>query len=171
MIRMQRSLLSAAEKAIIIIGAGSGIGRETARSFTTAGASHVAVLGHPQVNVKGPFLALKAFVPTANSLHATVLASTSGMTPIAAKYLPSISGYITSKFAQAKMMFFLPLDQPHIFTAFVHPGMVETAILAKAGGDAMHLPAHFLVWLSSPEAAYLNGRTVWANEGVEELKT
>ncbi|KAI6092266.1 putative NADP(+)-dependent dehydrogenase [Hypoxylon rubiginosum] len=245
----QRPELSAAGKTIIIIGAGSGIGRETARAFATAGASHVALLGRTvaslnetksqvaltsdktstsihvaditqektlqeaaasigvwdvlvlaagytskpgsltqtdtaewwknmEVNVKGPFLALKTFVPTANPSHATVLGLTSGMIAAPAKNLPGISAYITSKFAQTKMMEFLPVDQPHIFTASVHPGMVETAIFAKAGGDAsrlpmdkVQLPAHFLVWLSSPEAAYLNGRTVWANWDVEELKT
>jgi len=32
-------------------------------------------------------------------------------------------------------------------------------------------PAHFLVWLASPEAAFLRGRLVWANWDVEELKS
>jgi hypothetical protein len=27
-----------------------------------------------------------------------------------------------------------------------------------------------MVWLSSPEASFLNGRSVWANWDVEELK-
>lgn len=33
------------------------------------------------------------------------------------------------------------------------------------------LPAHFTLWLVSQEAAFLKGRTVWANWDVEELKT
>lgn len=34
----------------------------------------------------------------------------------------------------------------------------------------VQLPAHFTVWLASPEAAFLNGRSVWANWDVDELK-
>lgn len=32
------------------------------------------------------------------------------------------------------------------------------------------LPAHFLVWTTSPEARFLRGRFVWANWDVEQLK-
>lgn len=32
------------------------------------------------------------------------------------------------------------------------------------------LPAHFLVWLCSPEAKFLNGKFVWSNWDVDELK-
>ena len=32
------------------------------------------------------------------------------------------------------------------------------------------LPAAFMVWLSKPDAQFLNGRTVWANWDVDELK-
>lgn len=35
----------------------------------------------------------------------------------------------------------------------------------------VQLPAHFLVWLASPEATFLKGRLVWANWDVEELKS
>lgn len=35
----------------------------------------------------------------------------------------------------------------------------------------VQLPAHFLVWMSSPEASFLDGRSVWANWDVEELRT
>ena len=34
----------------------------------------------------------------------------------------------------------------------------------------MDLPAEFMVWLTSPEAAFLNGRCAWANWDVDELK-
>ncbi|XDG10329.1 hypothetical protein ABKA04_009944 [Annulohypoxylon sp. FPYF3050] len=255
----QRPELSATGKKVIIVGAGSGIGQETARAFATARASHVALLGrrvaslnetksqlstmsntvstsvHPvdvtqetalqdiatsigkwdilvlasgyvsekgpmtaaetedwwqsfevpnyilkitQTNVKGTFLAIKSFVPTANPSHATVLALTSGMTAAPVKNFPNLSAYMTSKLAQVKVMEFLPLQHPHIFAATVHPGMVETDIFTKAGGvksklpmDTVQLPAHFMLWLSSPEAAFLNGRSVFANWDVEELKS
>lgn len=32
------------------------------------------------------------------------------------------------------------------------------------------LPAHFCVWLASPEAGFLNGKFVWSNWDVPELK-
>lgn len=32
------------------------------------------------------------------------------------------------------------------------------------------LPAHFLLWLASSEARFLNGKFVWANWDVSELK-
>lgn len=35
---------------------------------------------------------------------------------------------------------------------------------------AVQLPAHFIVWLTSPEGSFLNGRSVWANWDVDELK-
>lgn len=34
----------------------------------------------------------------------------------------------------------------------------------------MRLPAHFIVWMTSPEARFLRGRFVWANWDVEQLK-
>lgn len=37
-------------------------------------------------------------------------------------------------------------------------------------GNLDDLPGHFLVWLASPEASFLNGKFVWANWDVEELK-
>lgn len=32
------------------------------------------------------------------------------------------------------------------------------------------LPAHFLLWMTSPEARFLRGRFVWANWDVKQLK-
>ncbi|KAF8856273.1 hypothetical protein BDZ45DRAFT_594436, partial [Acephala macrosclerotiorum] len=36
--------------------------------------------------------------------------------------------------------------------------------------DVVGLLGDFCVWLASPEADFLNGRFVWANWDVEELK-
>jgi hypothetical protein len=41
---------------------------------------------------------------------------------------------------------------------------------AKANMNTVELPAHFIVWLLSAEAAFLRSRMVWANWDVEELK-
>jgi hypothetical protein len=32
------------------------------------------------------------------------------------------------------------------------------------------LAGHFTLWLASPEASFLNGRCVWANWDVDEMK-
>ena len=68
----------------------------------------------------------------------------------------------------------------------VHPGVVHTALMeesgmvgkteeqrqgAKAVGfiDEESLPADFFVWVSTPDAAFLNGKFVTANWDVEQL--
>lgn len=35
----------------------------------------------------------------------------------------------------------------------------------------VELPAHFCVWLASPEAAFLKNKFAWANWDVEELRS
>ncbi|GJC96503.1 short chain dehydrogenase [Colletotrichum higginsianum] len=236
-----RPELSAAGKTVIVVGAGSGIGRETALAFASAGAARVIVLGRTkatiaetaeslppsvqnevhalditdeealtkvaatvgqwdvlvltagyvsnpspvagsasdewwqsfETNTKGTYLVTKAFLPTANPSHATVVALTTGTTALPAVALPGLSAYMASKLAQTKIIEFLAAENPNVFAATLHPGMVETDIFKKSGAKAEALPmdkAHFTVWLASPEAAFLNGRTVWANWDVEELK-
>lgn len=54
----------------------------------------------------------------------------------------------------------------HFATAFKHQTFSNTQITLPP----VQLPAHFTVWLASPEAAFLNGRSVWANWDVDELK-
>ncbi|KAI1395673.1 putative NADP(+)-dependent dehydrogenase [Hypoxylon fuscum] len=240
-----RPELRAAEKTIVITGAGSGIGRETAIAYASAGAARLVLLGRTkttleetasllpghaskeafpvdvtqedalrrvakaigtwdvlilaagyvsepspmasastdawwqsfETNVKALFLAIKVFTPTKNVSHATILALTSGAAPLPSSMLPGQSAYAASKLAQTKLIEFLASEQPDIFAATVHPGLVETAIFKKSGGkaeavpmDKVQLPAHFLLWMSSPEATFLNGRSVWANWDVIELK-
>jgi hypothetical protein len=36
--------------------------------------------------------------------------------------------------------------------------------------SVVDLPANFIVWLTSPDAAFLQGKLVWANWDVDELK-
>ncbi|WYZ37901.1 hypothetical protein EsH8_II_001407 [Colletotrichum jinshuiense] len=240
-----RPELSAEGKTVIVAGAGSGIGRETALAFASAGAARVILLGRTEsalsataaslppsvqgdvkvvditneqtlvkvaaeigtwdilvlaagfvsspstiagsasdewwqnfeTNTKGTYLATKLFLPTANPSHAAVIAVTSGPTALPAVALPGLSAYVASKLAQTKIIEFLAAENPNVFAVTMHPGMVETDIFTKSGAkaealpmDKVQLPAHFAVWLSSPEAAFLTGRTVWANWDVEELK-
>ncbi|CAN8097826.1 unnamed protein product [Discula destructiva] len=241
----KRKELTAGEKTVVIIGAGSGIGRATAHAFASAGAARLVLLGRREeplketaasvsssvtetavyavdgtqedvlrriaadigvwdvlvlcaghiatpssiasadavdwwqsfeTNTKGTFLAVHSFLPTANKAKATVLALTTGTSAMPAARLPGMSAYMTSKLAQIKLIEYLAAEQPNVFAATVHPGMVETEIFAKSGANAdklpmdkVELPASFLVWMASPEAAFLKGRNVWANWDVGEL--
>ena len=54
--------------------------------------------------------------------------------------LPGLSAYISSKLAQVKMLEFLAAENPNVFVASVHPGMVETEIFRKSGAKAEQLP-------------------------------
>ncbi|KAI2601840.1 short chain dehydrogenase [Hypoxylon sp. NC1633] len=169
----QRPELSAVRKT------GSGIGRETAVAFANAKASRLVLLGRTlasadikdwwqafETNTKGGFLGIKVFLLTANTSHATVLALTTGMAGLPSSMLPGLSGYMASKLAQIKIMEFLASEQPNIFAATVHPGLVETDIFTKSGRTTDSLPMD----KGSEEARFLNGRSVWANWDVEELK-
>ncbi|KAL9118806.1 MAG: hypothetical protein Q9187_004638, partial [Circinaria calcarea] len=260
-----RPELSVAGKTVVVTGAGSGIGRETAFAFVNAGAKQIALLGRNEqnlmetknqlssnntscstytvdvvdekvlkdvaaavgtwdvlilsagfvsspasiaetagddwwqnfeINVKGTMTTARAFLPTANPSHAAVLGVTTGVSALPPAMLPGLSAYISSKLAQVKFLEFLGAENPNLFVASVHPGMVDTTIFRKSGAqpDALpmdkddplvsrmmvntdiglltvQLPAHFMVWLVSPEAAFLKGRLVWANWDVDELKS
>ncbi|KAI8958551.1 short chain dehydrogenase [Daldinia sp. FL1419] len=130
-----------------------------------------------ETNAKGTFLSIKTFLPTANKTHATILALNTGVVALPSVALPGLSAYVASKLAETKIIEFLASEEPNIFSATVHPGLIESDIFRKSGAkaeavplDKPQLPAHFMVWLSSPEASFLKGRAVWANWDVEELK-
>ncbi|KAF6811048.1 short chain dehydrogenase [Colletotrichum sojae] len=240
-----RPELSAAGKTIVVVGAGSTIGRETSLAFAAAGAARLVLVGRTassvaetaaqlpksvdsltlsvditseeslaaaaaaagtwhvlvltagylsepstiggsaaddwwqsfETNARGTYLTAKAFLPTADPGRAAFLALTTGTTAMPAAVLPGLSSYIVSKLAQTKIVEYLAAENPNLFAAALHPGMVESAIFYKSGAspdalpmDKAQLPAHFSVWLASEEAAFLNGRTVWANWDVDELK-
>jgi len=90
--------------------------------------------------VKGTMTTAKAFLPTANASHATILGVTTGASGFPPANLPGLSAYITSKLAQVKLLEFLAAENPNIFVASMHPGMVETAMFHKAGGNAEIMP-------------------------------
>ncbi|KAI1074438.1 hypothetical protein F5B20DRAFT_440010 [Whalleya microplaca] len=130
-----------------------------------------------EINVQGTLLAVQAFLPTADRPQATILGLTSDTSILPAAQLQGLSSYVSAKIAQAKVYEFVAAENPDIFVATVNPGMVETKHFLRTGAvperlpmDTVQLPAHFLVWMTSPEAAFLRGRCIWANWDVEELK-
>lgn len=130
-----------------------------------------------EVNVHGTARVAKAFLATADSASAAILGITSDTSLLPPSFLPGLSAYVTTKLAQAKVYEFLAAENPNIFVATVHPGMIDTNNFRASGAtpdnlpmDTVELPAHFLVWMASPQAAFLRGRCAWANWDVEELK-
>ncbi|KAL9592171.1 MAG: hypothetical protein Q9179_006987 [Wetmoreana sp. 5 TL-2023] len=84
---------------------------------------------------------------------------------------------MTSKVVVVKVLEFLAVESPNIFIASLHPGIFDTALFRKSGlmpkmlpMDSATPPAHFMLWLVSPEATFLRGKSVWANWDVVELQ-
>jgi short-subunit dehydrogenase len=84
--------------------------------------------------------AANVFLPTANPTHAALLGLTTGTVSLPTVMLPGLSAYISSKLAQVKLLEFLAAENPNVFVASVHPGMVETAVFTKSGAKAEALP-------------------------------
>ncbi|KAJ5928754.1 NADP(+)-dependent dehydrogenase [Penicillium verhagenii] len=129
-----------------------------------------------ETNVKGTMIAANVFLPTANTTRSAIVALSAAVF-LPTQILVGLSGYISSKLTLIKVMEFLAAENPNVFATVLHPGMVETDIFRVSGADpsklpmdSVDLPAEFTVWLTSPEAAFLNGRYVVANWDVNELK-
>jgi NAD(P)-dependent dehydrogenase (short-subunit alcohol dehydrogenase family) len=85
-------------------------------------------------------IAAKAFLPTANPAHAAIIGLTSGFMTLPPPALPGVSAYMSSKLAQVRVLEFLAAENPNIFVASVHPGLVETAVFKASGAKAENLP-------------------------------
>ncbi|KAK8119870.1 NADP(+)-dependent dehydrogenase [Apiospora kogelbergensis] len=223
---------------IIITGAGSGIGRETALAFAAAGAKQVVLIGRTSAtlnetaslinkakdgvqvtvlevdvtddaavadaatktgtwnvlvhcagyittpvpagqgtNVKSTILLAKHLLPKASQSNASFLTMAAGGIQFPTEMLVGNSAYLVSKLALSKTTEFLAAENTNIFFASVHPGMVDTKIFRASGAtpemvptDTPQLPAGFMLWITKPEAKFLNGKTVWVNWDVTELK-
>jgi len=240
-----RPELSSAGKVIIITGGGTGIGRETALAFASAGAAKIVLLGRREAplletknalpkscdcltyavsvtdsikmgevaanigtwdvlimnagsigspssmadanidewwqlyetNVKGAVVTAKAFLSTANPTKAAIFGVGAGTITSPPSMFPGLSAYTSSKIAQAKVLEFIAAENPSMLVVNVHPGIVETDIFVQGGVskssvpiDTVQLPAHFMVWLAGPDTSFLNGKLVWVNWDVDELK-
>ncbi|KAH0437788.1 nadp(+)-dependent dehydrogenase [Colletotrichum camelliae] len=92
--------------------------------------------------------------------------------------LPGMGGYVASKMSTLKLAEYVAAEnKDKLRVISVHPGLIQTPMaeeLEKAGlkfpYDDISLPADFLVWVASQEAAFLNGKFVFANWDVKELK-
>ncbi|KAL3471249.1 hypothetical protein BJX99DRAFT_237889 [Aspergillus californicus] len=92
---------------------------------------------------------------------------------------PGMGAYVSSKMAAVKLLQSFAAENPQVRLHNVHPGLLRTAMSAKLAEttklpfayDDLSLPADFLVWISSPEAAFLKNKIVFAAWDVEELKS
>ncbi|CEL10647.1 hypothetical protein ASPCAL13763 [Aspergillus calidoustus] len=130
-----------------------------------------------ETNVKGTMVTSKVFLPTANPNRAAIVGLTSGPLVFPPSAVIGASSYFASKLALIKVIEFLAAENPNVFATALHPGMVDTPVLRKFGTDPKdlpvdkaELPGDFMVWLTSPEGLFLNGRHVWANWDVPQLK-
>lgn len=82
----------------------------------------------------------KYFFPSANPARASVLATISGSMVMDPKILAGLSAYQNSKLAVVKTIEYLAVENPNIFCASVHPGMVDTTLFRKSGATPEALP-------------------------------
>ena len=83
---------------------------------------------------------IKALLPAARSTGAAILGLTTGAIGMPPQMLPGLSAYVGSKSALVKLLEFVPAENPGLYVASVHPGMVETAMFRKSGGQADAMP-------------------------------
>ncbi|KAK8050691.1 short chain dehydrogenase [Apiospora phragmitis] len=116
-----------------------------------------------QTNVKSTILLAKYMISKASQANASFLAITAG-----------ISGFETGSGQDNRVP--CPREPKHLL-ASIHPGMVDTKIFRTSGAtpdimpmDSPRLAAGFMLWVTKPDAKFLNGKTVWSNWDVTELK-
>ncbi|KAJ9145049.1 Short chain dehydrogenase [Pleurostoma richardsiae] len=127
-----------------------------------------------EVNIKGSFITAQAFLPTKGENAVVVATSTAGVN-LPASMVTNVSSYVASKLGLIKFIEVLAAEHPDVRFTTIHPGTVETNMFTKSGmldlpTDKVELPAHYIVWVSSPEAEFLKGKFSSCNWDVDELK-
>lgn len=87
---------------------------------------------HYDVNVKGNYNVVQAFIPVA-APQATVLNVSAGMAHL--YQFPKALAYHSSKLAAIKIFDYLHVEHPEFFVLNVHPGILETGMSAGATFD------------------------------------
>jgi NAD(P)-dependent dehydrogenase (short-subunit alcohol dehydrogenase family) len=104
------------------------------------------------------------------SKEATVITVSSAMGFIV---YPGKASYCLSKLALTQLSRFIAAENPNVRAISIHPGTVLTDItppwLVRFSRDTPELAGGCAVWLTTKEAAFLNGRYISANWSVEEL--
>lgn len=130
------------------------------------------------VNLRGTYLVTRAFLPLLLNGDAKQIINVSS---IGAHWLfPGCSAYQTSKLALVRFTEFVQVEygERGIICVAVHPGNVETDILAKwppghkrvEFTDSLALAADTMVWLCAERREWLRGRYVSCTWDVGELE-
>jgi NAD(P)-dependent dehydrogenase (short-subunit alcohol dehydrogenase family) len=90
-----------------------------------------------EINVKGNFNLVRAFLPHATK-NAVVLSTSTAVAQI--PYVPGMSSYAASKLAAAKVYEYLHHEQPDLFVLNFHPGTIKTTMSDKAVGSGGVIP-------------------------------
>jgi NAD(P)-dependent dehydrogenase (short-subunit alcohol dehydrogenase family) len=130
-----------------------------------------------EINVKGNFVLMQAFLPT-KATDASIVATSTGVAhmPAMFEYSKHGSGYSVSKMGMTKFYEHIAAENPDVQVVIIQPGVIDTPMNRKSGvqnpafADTMDLSTDFRLWCASPEAKFLSGRFVWVNWDVEELK-
>jgi NAD(P)-dependent dehydrogenase (short-subunit alcohol dehydrogenase family) len=137
---------------------------------------HVNANIQKEVNIKGTFIATKAFLKAADSdptIPKTIINLASGA---AVNVPPGMSTYSMSKMGIIKFTEFLKVEHPTITSVSLDPGCVHTDMGDAVGFlqpfmyDTPGLCGGLAVWLSSGDKSFLSGRYVLANWDVDELE-
>jgi NAD(P)-dependent dehydrogenase (short-subunit alcohol dehydrogenase family) len=137
----------------------------------------------------------RAFLPYKKN-GSKIIAYSSGFAFLPASFpaLSESSAYSVSKMGTARFYEFLAVENPDLEVFIVQPGVIRTALYEKgklqlddtidtsklefpskhknqANSSTVQLPAHFSVWLASPEAKPLSGRFLFANWDVGQLNS
>ncbi|KAF2438296.1 NAD(P)-binding protein [Karstenula rhodostoma CBS 690.94] len=129
-----------------------------------------------ETNVKSVYIFAQSFIPLANP-NATFLSVNAAGAVLPAGVGAGLTGYMSSKIAQAKLTEYIAHEHPEMFVASVHPGVIQTKLLREAEPhesklplDTVELSAHFMLWLSSAQdRKFLSGKMLWSNWDVDEL--
>lgn len=69
-----------------------------------------------------------------------MLAVTAGGVVLPPTIMTGLSAYLTSKTAQVKLMEWLAVENPHLFTCSIQPGIVDTNMLRESGLGGSEFP-------------------------------
>jgi NAD(P)-dependent dehydrogenase (short-subunit alcohol dehydrogenase family) len=91
----------------------------------------VLTLSRVQINIKGPALTVRAFIPTKGP-EPIILGTSTMAVALPPAMLPRYSSYVVSKLATIKLNELLQEEHPDVRFVTVHPGVVETDMFTKS---------------------------------------
>ncbi|KAL7811975.1 NAD(P)-binding protein [Trichoderma gracile] len=124
-----------------------------------------------EVNLKGALVVTQEFLNLVGTTkQATIINITSAM---GFSVIPGKAGYSLSKLALTHLSAYIAAENSNVRAVSLHPGTILTGIttewLVRFSKDTPELAGGTAVWLTTKEAAFLNGRYVSANWSMEEL--